>query len=71
MPVDLSEDIREALAARPGKTLTLVDPSTRENYVLVRREAYNWLRAALEGTDDEAFERARLHEATLIRRAWA
>jgi hypothetical protein len=42
--VELNESLQQALAAQPDEPLRLVDPRTRETYVLVRADVYERLK---------------------------
>ena len=56
MPLELSELQQRALDAHPDKPLELVDPRTRQNYVLLPADWYARLKAVLEQdrlTEDE------------------
>ena len=39
--IELSEELRQAVAEHPNEPIELVDSSTRQSYVLVRAEDYN------------------------------
>ena len=41
--IELSPDLRRAVAEHPGKPVPLVDPVTRQTFVLVRSDAYERL----------------------------
>src|SRR5436305_14391764 len=45
--IELTESEREALKNANGKVVRLVDPSTKQEYVLVQAEAFDELMAAL------------------------
>ncbi len=49
--IELTELMREALASSPGEPLWLVDPQTRQSYVLLRKEEYDLVKGLL-GQDD-------------------
>ena len=55
MSIELTEEQQRALDAENG-TPTVIDPRTKDAYVLVRREVYERLRAMLE--DDFSAEDA-------------
>jgi hypothetical protein len=48
--IELTEELRQAIQDRPGEPVHLVDPATREAFVLVRAEEYDRL---TEGTYDD------------------
>jgi hypothetical protein len=41
--IELPDALRQAITEHPGKPVPLVDPVTRETFVLVRSEAYKRL----------------------------
>jgi hypothetical protein len=46
--IELNEPLQQALAEQPGKPLRVVDPHTRETYVLVRADLYEQLVGLLD-----------------------
>lgn len=58
--IELTEQQRQALAEQGGKPLEVVDPATRETYVLVRKEAFEtmrqWLKPLEQGWDDRTLD---------------
>ena len=46
--IELTEQQRQAVVLRPDEPPRLVDPQTRETYVLLRADLYEQLRAFLE-----------------------
>jgi hypothetical protein len=70
MPIELTEELRQALAAHPEAPLRLIDSQTNTSYVVVRSEDYDRLRAFLEEAEDAALQKAWLDMATKTRRAW-
>jgi hypothetical protein len=53
MTPKLTQELRRALAEQPGQPLTVEDPVTHAQYVLVERDVYERLQHAL---DDDAGE---------------
>jgi hypothetical protein len=49
--IELTEQMRQALATSPGEPLWLVDLQTRQSYVLLRKEEYDLVKGLL-GQDD-------------------
>jgi len=49
--IDLSEDLRKAIAVQPEEPVRLVDPVTRQAYVLLRADEYDRLK---EGAYDDS-----------------
>jgi hypothetical protein len=49
--IELSEQVRQAIAAAGDGPLWLVDPQTKQTYVLLRKEVYDLVKGAL-GEDD-------------------
>jgi hypothetical protein len=49
--VELTELMREVLATAPNEPLWLVDPETKQTYVLLRKEEYDLVKSVL-GHDD-------------------
>ncbi len=47
MSVELTEEQRRALEARPEEPLRLIDPRTKQAYVLLRAGMYDRMRATL------------------------
>jgi hypothetical protein len=47
--IELTDEQRQALQAEQGKWVEVVDPATRQRYVLVAREQYERVRPLLEG----------------------
>jgi hypothetical protein len=45
--LELNEPLQQALDARPDEPIRLIDPRTREVYVLLRADAYERLKGAL------------------------
>lgn len=41
--IELTEELRQAMRTHPGKPVRLVDPETREAFVLLRAEEYDRL----------------------------
>ena len=70
MTIELTEEIRQALAAHPDEPLRLIDSQTNVSYVVLRSEDYDHLRALLEEAQDVALHKAWLDRATKTRRAW-
>jgi hypothetical protein len=70
MSIDLTEDIREALAANPEEPLHLIDHKTNAAYVLLPAAVYDRLKGRLEDDEDQALQQAWLDLATKTRRAW-
>jgi hypothetical protein len=54
MSIDLSEEQRRALDARPEEPLRLIDPRTQQAYVLLRADLYEKLQALLAEDDPVA-----------------
>jgi hypothetical protein len=54
MSVELTEEQRRALEARPEEPLRLIDPRTQQAYFLVRAELYDQMRALLTEEDPAA-----------------
>jgi len=43
MTIELTDAIRQALEARPGEPLRVIDPRTKAEYVLISKEWYEQL----------------------------
>jgi hypothetical protein len=59
--IELTEDQSRALDAQAEKPPTVVDPRTRETFVLVRRDVYERMRSLMEsfnraGWDDPGLD---------------
>ncbi len=50
--IELTEPMRQALASSPAEPLWLVDPQTKQTYVLLRKEEYDLVKSSL-GEDDD------------------
>lgn len=54
--IELTEQQRQALAEQGGKPLEVIDPATRETFVLVRKGTFEtmrrWLKPLEQGWDD-------------------
>ncbi len=48
MQLELTEEQQQALEANPNQPLRLVKPRTKEVYVLVPADVYEWLKSLLE-----------------------
>ena len=59
MTVTLTPDLARAIAGANGGTVRLKDPTTNEDYVLVRAELYNRI-AHLVADDDEGLNMAQV-----------
>jgi hypothetical protein len=70
MTIEMTEELRQALAAKPDEPIRLIDPKTNESYVVLRSELYDRLKALLEEEEDKALRKAWLDQATMTRRAW-
>ena len=56
--IELTLEQQKALARDCGNLPRVVDPSTRDKYVLVREEMYERVRQRFEEDDDSQFVRA-------------
>lgn len=68
--IELTEELRLALAARPGEPLRLIDRHTKASTIVLRSEDFYRIQAALEEKEDEAAQKAWLEMAAKTRRAW-
>lgn len=50
MSIELTAEQRQALQDEQGKPVDVVDPATRQRYVLIAREQYEHVRSLLEGS---------------------
>jgi hypothetical protein len=48
MMIELTEPLQQALDRQQGEPLQLFDPRTKQTYVLVRSEVYEWIKTLLE-----------------------
>lgn len=53
MALHLTEQQRQAIEAQQGRPVEVVDPHTRQTYVLIAREQYERVRALLEQTAEQ------------------
>ncbi len=53
MTPSLSEDQRQAIEERGGAPVYVVDASTNQNYVLIRAEQFETMKAATDGENVE------------------
>jgi hypothetical protein len=51
MSIELTNEQRQALQSEVGKPVDVVDPATRQHYVLIAREQYEHVRSLLEGSE--------------------
>ena len=49
--IELTEEQRQAVAMTGGMPLTIVDPTTKETYFLIRSEAFERLRGVFDEDD--------------------
>lgn len=52
--IALTDDQRQALQAEQGQPVEVVDPATRQRYVLLAREQYERVRSLLESSAEQA-----------------
>ena len=50
--IELTAPLQQALDNSPGEPLRLVDPRTKQTYVLLRTELYDQVKAILESEND-------------------
>ena len=53
--VELTEELRQAIATAEDTPVTLIDPRTKATYVLVRKEIYERLSGILDEDDARRF----------------
>jgi len=71
MTIELTDEQRQALGGQSDEPVQVIDPRTKETYVLLRAELYERLKGLLEEEEEEKAERkAWLEAATKARRAW-
>jgi hypothetical protein len=70
MTVNLSADQQQALAARPGVPLRVIDPRTNETYVLLPLEQYEQVRALFEDDDFDVRDAYPLMDEVARREGW-
>jgi hypothetical protein len=54
MTTKLPDDLRQAIDERDGAPVSIVDATTRANYVVMRAEYFEKIRALTDGEDIEA-----------------
>jgi hypothetical protein len=67
--IELTEELRQAVREHPGEPLRLLDPVTREAFVLLRAEEYDLLKGNDDGSWTEE-ERDRLRAEALDALGW-
>jgi hypothetical protein len=70
MSIELTEPQQQALDRQQGDPLRVVDPRTREAYVLLPAAVYDRVKELLEEAEDKALQKAWLDMATKTRRKW-
>jgi hypothetical protein len=58
MSIELTDEQRQALAARPQEPLRLLDPQTKMSYVLLPAAIYDQFKELLEEAEDKALQKA-------------
>lgn len=69
MPIELTEDQRQLIDASADRPTRVIDPATRETYVLVPTDVYEELCTFLDG-DEKAERAAWLNAARRARQQW-
>jgi hypothetical protein len=70
MPVRLTDEQRQALAAQPLVPLRVIDPQTNETYVLLKLDQYERVKAVLEGEDFDVREAYPLMDEVARKEGW-
>ena len=71
MTTKLSDDLRQALEQESSSPVHLVDASTNEEYVIMRVDQYNQIKAILDERQFDPRELYSLVEASFLRAGWA
>lgn len=56
MTMNLTEELRKAIAAQPGRPVHLVDPQTHTDYVLLRADIFDQMQASYDDSDYDVRE---------------
>jgi hypothetical protein len=70
MPVPLTPEQQQALAAEPNRPLRLEDPRTQQTYVLLRLEDYEQIKGLFEDEDFDIREAYPLMDEVAHREGW-
>jgi hypothetical protein len=58
MSIELTEEMRQAMAANPLEPLRLIDPRRNLSYVLLPAAIYDQFKELLEEAEDQALQKA-------------
>lgn len=70
MPVTLSNEQQQALAAQPDVPLRVIDPQTSEVYVLLKVQQYEQVKALFEVDDFDVREAYPLMDEVARKEGW-
>ena len=70
MPVPLTPEQQQALAAQPSRPLRLEDPRTQQTYVLLRLEDYEQVKGLFEDEEFDIREAYPLMDAVAHQEGW-
>jgi hypothetical protein len=70
MTIELTEELRQAIAAQPNEPVCLIDRQTNESYVVVRSAVYERIKILLEEEEDQALRKAWLESSKKTAIAW-